>query len=215
MQDEKHQIVNKIKYSYSTDWIYNLESKDHWLLYHEQQRLMKNLVSKGDQVLEIGPGTGFCSNYLKAKGVKVTTLDIDEGKKPDLNKNIVKFQPEQRYDHILAFEVFEHIPYNECIKVLKRLKGFCNNIFLSLPVNELRLIDGIIFLPIIKKISFSVFLPRNKITENHHFWEVNDKHHKKKKIIRDFQALGYSAAEVRKYKSRIFIRLQNTGKSQA
>ena len=66
MEILKEETLDNVKYTYATDWINNLEKKEHWLLYREQQSILREFVKKGDNVLEIGPGTGFCCNYLKS-----------------------------------------------------------------------------------------------------------------------------------------------------
>lgn len=211
MRKLKKEIIDNVQYTYSTEWINKLESEEHWLLYRQQQSILSTIIQEGDSVLEIGPGTGFCCNYLRAKGAKVTTLDIDKDKNPNIHANIVTFTPEQHYDHILGFEVFEHIPYDKCIEVLKRLKGFCKNIVISIPFNEVRLIKAKFSLPILKNVSFSIFLPKFRITEANHFWEVNHGIHKEKRIIADFNSLGYKIISKKKYHSRLFLTLQNEG----
>ena len=102
-----------MEYHYSSHWIHELESETHWRLYWRQQKLMRDLVSAGDRVLEIGVGTGFTANYLRSKGVHVTTLDIDAEKQPDIVANVAQFDFPELYDAILAFEVFEHLPYGD------------------------------------------------------------------------------------------------------
>ena len=162
-----------------------------------------------DKVLEIGPGTGFCCNYLRGKGIKVTTLDIDKDKNPDIHANVVTFTPEQQYDHILAFEIFEHIPFDKCIEAMQRLKQFCKNLVISIPFNEVRLIEANISLPIIKNISFGIYLPKHKITERNHFWEVNSGKHTEKRVLADFTSLGYKLKTRKKFQSRLFLVLNN------
>ena len=44
---------------------------------------MEGLVLPKQHVLEIGVGSGFTANYLRSRGVQVTTLDIDHEKEPD------------------------------------------------------------------------------------------------------------------------------------
>lgn len=107
-------------------------------------------VEAGHRALEIGPGTGFCTNYLKAKGVEVNTLDIDQGKNPDIVANIVDFEPREKVNHLLAFEVFEHIPYSKCLEVWQRLSPYCDYLYLSVPFNELILFSSTFYLPIFK-----------------------------------------------------------------
>ena len=103
-----------MNYSYSTDWIHNLESKKHWQLYWHQQKLLENRISVNDKILEVGVGSGFTANYLKSKGFNVKTVDIDQNKNPDIVKNIVYTEPKFfNFDVLLAFNIFEHIPYDE------------------------------------------------------------------------------------------------------
>ncbi len=207
MKSEKFQVVDNVKYYYASEWTHQLETQEHWQLYWQQQKLMDGIVQAGDKVLELGPGTGFCSNYLKSKGIHVTTLDIDEDKQADIHANIVTFTPDTTYDHILAFEVFEHIPYHNFLSVLKKLKNYCKNIFISVPVNELRIFILDVSLPVIKNVSFSLFIPRNRIIVPCHFWEVGFKQYKKNKLFQDIKSVGYSVSPAKKFKSRLFFRI--------
>ncbi len=209
MSEEKHEIVEGIKYTYAAEWTRSLESRDHWLLYHYQQQLMENKVKPGDKVLEIGPGSGFCSNYLKSNGVQVTTLDIDEDKEADIHANIVTYQFEKSYDHVLAFEVFEHIPYEKFIQVLEKLHDRCRNIFMSVPENKRRLLDLDLWLPIIKNVRISVYVPKVPITETHHFWEVGHKNFTERRLETNIQDSGFEIEEKSKYKGRIYFILSS------
>ena len=95
---------------------------------------MQHLVNKGETLLEIGVGSGFAANYLKSKGVHVTTLDIDKEKQPDIAANIVQYSFPNQYEHISAFEVFEHIPFMEFKNVITKIGCVCKkNLFLSVP----------------------------------------------------------------------------------
>ena len=121
-------------YRYDTGWIFELESEDHWRLYWMQQKLIRSYLNGKDHVFEVGIGTGFSSNYLRSKGYNVTTLDIDANKKPDIVGNIVDYEFSRCYEHILGFEVFEHIPYDKFLEILPRLRRACTKTFaLSVP----------------------------------------------------------------------------------
>ena len=172
--NEKTETVNGFVYRYSSSWIHQLEREEHWRLYWQQQKLMQDLVSAGDHVLEIGVGSGFTANYLRSKGVKVTTIDIDADKKPDIVANIVTYDFKQTYDHILAFEVFEHIPYEEVEKLFSRLSKVCRkNLFMSVPKNEVRLFRAEFWLPLIGHRILELTIRKFKITEPNHHWEVD------------------------------------------
>ena len=143
------------EYRYSSHWIHELEGETHWRLYWRQQKLMQDLVRQGDHVLEIGVGTGFTANYLRSKGVTVTTLDIDADKRPDIVANVAGYEFPETYDAILAFEVFEHLPYHDFSSVLARLATAARrHVFLSLPRNR-RLVASVgVKLPKVKARSF-------------------------------------------------------------
>ena len=68
------------KKKYSSDWINKLESKEHWLSYWHQIKLMLESLEPHDSVIELGIGSGFTSNYLRSKNIDVLTVDIDKKK---------------------------------------------------------------------------------------------------------------------------------------
>ena len=109
--------------------------REHWLSYWYQLKLMSKEVKPNDNLIEIGIGTGFTSNYLISKGVNVLKVDIDSEKSPDVVSDASSFIPDRQYDHLCAFEVFEHMDFEEMIKVIENLKSYINkNIFISLPI---------------------------------------------------------------------------------
>lgn len=167
--------VRGVDYKYSAEWIDTLESEEHWRLYWNQQKLMQDKVSRGDNVLEIGVGSGFTANYLRSKGVNVKTLDIDNEKKADITANIVEYQFTDPYDHILAFEVFEHIPFQEFRKVIGRISRACQKcLFLSVPKNERVWMSFVFKLPKIARREFHLVTLKRRVTEPAHFWELDD-----------------------------------------
>ena len=167
--------IRGVEYKYSAEWIYDLESEEHWRLYWNQQKLMQNKVGSGDHVLEIGVGSGFTANYLKSKGVHIRTLDIDREKNPDIVANLVEYPFPDRYDHVLAFEVFEHIPFVEFKSVFDKISKVCKKyIFLSLPRNERVWLQLNFQLPIIGKKELRFATLRGKVIEPAHFWEIGD-----------------------------------------
>ena len=171
----KKESVRGVEYKYSVEWIYDLESEEHWRLYWNQQKLMQNKVSSGDNVLEIGVGSGFTANYLKSKGVNVKTLDIDRGKKPDIVANLVEYQFPDNYDHVLAFEVFEHIPFIEFKGVIEKISNVCKKyVFLSVPRNEKVWLQFDFQLPIIGKREFRFVKLKNTINGPTHCGEIAD-----------------------------------------
>ena len=125
-------------YNYSSKWILGLEQFRRWKLYWFQQKLLNNNISNNDSIAEIGVGTKFTYNYLKNKNYNVTSIDIDKEKEPDVHLNIVDCEPtELNYDAILAFNIFEHIPYNEFLGTIEKFNlADVNKLFFSIPLNK-------------------------------------------------------------------------------
>jgi hypothetical protein len=174
--DEKVQAGDDgVVYRYASEWIHKLEGEARWRLYWQQQKLMDNLVRPGQTLLEIGPGNGFTSGYLRHRGLDVTTLDIDPDKHPDIVANVATCEFPRTYDAVLAFEVFEHIPFDKFEQVVERLAGVAREyVFLSLPRNEL--VPFRLSLKLgARRREHSVEWRRleGKIREIHHFWELD------------------------------------------
>lgn len=170
--DEKTIIEEGVFYKYSSAWIHSLESETHWRLYWRQQKIMQGALIPGDNILEIGVGSGFTANYLQSKGMNVTTLDIDPDKKPDIIANIVNYDFPIEYDHILAFEVFEHIPFPKFKQVIRNLSRKCSKyLFLSVPIYKRVLIDFSLKLPRLEKLCFKIAIPKRNLGSHHH-WEI-------------------------------------------
>ena len=213
-KDELKSIKTKgVTYKYSASWIYSLESESHWRLYWQQQKIMQNLVQPEQHVLEIGVGSGFTANYLRSKGVKVTTIDIDAEKKPDIVANIVEYDFKSNYDHVLGFEVFEHIPFNEFKLLLEKLAGICKEyLFFSVPRNERLWFSCSFKVPKFRNISWEIALPQGKITTPTHFWEVDDGEVTQEKLSQTLNSAGFRLIDREKVLSRLFYTIQSPNK---
>jgi len=207
--DEKKEHVKGDLYRYSSAWIQQLESERHWRYYWHQQKIMEGLVAPGDHVLEIGVGTGFTSNYLRSKGVKVTTLDIDSEKRPEIHANIVTYNFDQVYDHILAFEVFEHIPFNEVERLFCRLSKVCRKyLFISIPRNERTFIRIEFWLPVLKQRTLHLSLLKRRITDPHHHWEMDWKKITRKIFYQMIKKAGYELVLQKIFWNNIYLVLK-------
>jgi cyclopropane fatty-acyl-phospholipid synthase-like methyltransferase len=208
--DEKTEEADGVTCRYSSDWIHHLESEDHWRLYHRQASVMQGRVRPGDAVLEIGVGSGFTANYLRSKGVLVTTVDIDADKRPDIVANIVTWDfGGVACDHILAFEVFEHIPYDRFEAALTRAASACRGyLFMSVPSNDkvwLRLQARV---PRLKPLRLDLTTPRGSIPEGHHFWEVGYGPTTLARLDQSFEQAGFRRVHQEKFLSRFYFVLE-------
>jgi hypothetical protein len=174
--DEKTQTDDDgVVYRYASEWISKLESEARWRLYWHQQKLIDGLVAPGQSLLEIGPGNGFTSMYLRTKGLAVTTLDIDADKHPDIVANIATYEFPKSYDAVLAFEVFEHIPFDKFEQVMGRLAKVAGRyVFISVPRNELVPFRVALKLGARRREhSFELRRLEGKVREVHHYWELD------------------------------------------
>lgn len=172
---------------YSHEWIHELETRERWLSYWHQIKLMHNVVERGDSIVEIGIGTGFTSNYWKSKGVNVLTVDIDKEKSPDIVLDAIQFIPTNSFDHLCAFQVFEHMRFEEIGLVLDNVEKFINkNIFISVPVFKKTPLAFELKVKSYWK-SFSVPIPKIKISDPHHKWELGYKNFTEKRFIKEFK----------------------------
>ncbi len=200
--NQKIEILDGIKYRYSSDWINDFENKTRWNYYWYQQKILHGKIELKDRILEIGVGSGFISNYLKSKGFNIKTFDIDKDKNPDIIANIVSYDFKSTFDHILAFEIFEHIPYDKFIIVLKKLKKVCKKtLFFSVPLNRKVLFRISLFLPLIKHINWELSIKKRRITTEAHFWELNYKELSEKKLINDIESAGFKITDNTKFSS--------------
>lgn len=175
------------KKKYSSDWINKLESKEHWLSYWHQIKLMLESLEPKDSVIELGIGSGFTSNYLRSKNIDVLTVDIDKNKSPDIVSDAISFKPNKNYDHFCAFEVFEHMKFEEMENVLNNIKSKIDkNIFISVPIYKKTPINIELKFKSYWK-SITVKTPKTSIIDPHHQWELNYKDITEERLISVFE----------------------------
>jgi hypothetical protein len=173
-------IVDGHEVSYSADWINDLESEMHFNWYFHQASLVYSNCTKGEEILEIGVGTGLLSDLLKKRGWNIKTLDIDPRKRADFNESAVDFDYKKySIGVVLAFEIFEHIPLSTFEKTLLRIaKGGVENIYFSLPWNERQVAALSVKLPRLPVRNWSLAFSGKEITTRTHFWELGRKDRK-------------------------------------
>jgi 2-polyprenyl-3-methyl-5-hydroxy-6-metoxy-1,4-benzoquinol methylase len=73
-------------------------------------------LNKADKILDFGCGEGWLKNKLKNQGFYVVGYD----KTPEHTE--IKDYTELSFNKIFALDVFEHIPKEEIVKIIKNLK---------------------------------------------------------------------------------------------
>jgi len=204
-QNEQSEKKGDVVYKYSSDWIAKLEAESHWCLYWKQQDILQPIMSEKDTVLEIGVGTGFTANYLKSKGHEVDTFDIDKEKCPDFVGNMVHDPFPGVYDHIIAFEVFEHIPYDEFLQVLKKvLESSRVSLCFSVPIARKTCLGFSFKIPRVREKSWSFSWKKKRIWD-YHFWEIDFEGLTKNKLIVDIEKAGFKVRSYEEYRYRAFV----------
>ncbi|MFO7863911.1 MAG: hypothetical protein R6U85_07940 [Salinivirgaceae bacterium] len=196
----------KNRYQYSSDWIHKLETENHWRYYWHQQKIMEGLIQPTDQILEIGVGSKFTSNYLKSRNFNVKTIDIDAENHPDIVANVVDYQYYTTFDHVLAFEIFEHLPFEDFERAVRNLSASCKkNMFVSLPRNEKLRLRFSLDVKVFKINDFQITSKRNKLITKHHYWELDYKSFTKKRVLEVFSANGFRLKNYNKFHSLCYF----------
>jgi len=147
-------------------------------------------------ILEIGIGNKFVSDYLRKIGLKVTTLDIDKRLKPEIVGSIVNLPfLNDSFEVVAAFEVLEHLPYEQFVNGLSELKMVSKKfVIISLP-DWTRYIKLDLIVPKIVKIQKIINLPniilRRHFFDGEHYWEIGKLCYPLKKIIIDIEKKGF------------------------
>ena len=159
---------------FSSDWILDLENQTHFSYYWNQLSLIYKCCSREEQILEIGVGTSLLNDVLRRRKFKTLTLDIDSGKNPDFCVNALDFDyQKENIETVLAFEIFEHIPFDTFRKVIDKLSNSSvNKIIFSVPWCEYSLSPIRIKLPKLPPFEPRFSIPRNSIGTPAHFWEL-------------------------------------------
>lgn len=162
------------------------DTKERFISYWYQ--IDEVLRTKPKNVLEIGVGNKTVSNYLKHRGIDVTTVDIDPNLESDLVGSVTelsKYFGKSSFDTVLCAEVLEHLPF-DCFDVaLKEIKHTAKSfVILSLPHFGIKFRFGI-KMPLFKERRLFIQLPYYKehFFDGEHYWEVGKKGYPIKLIV--------------------------------
>lgn len=157
---------------FSEDYLSKPRFISFWHQIHEV------LKTKPKTVLEIGIGSGVVAEILKNYGVKVKTIDIDPNVKPDFVGDVRTYKFKEKFDTVLAAEIFEHLPFADFQKTLKNIKPIVKkNVVITLPEAILTYFHfsfkAVPFIPEIAK-TIKIY-DYNKFVKPDHFWEIGQK----------------------------------------
>jgi len=159
--------------------------------------VITNLVNKNDKILEIGPGNGTVTDYLRKRGPNVTTLDIDPDLNPDCIGDITEltkiFEPDS-FDLILCAEVLEHIPFDDVETALKNIYEVTScYAIVSIPHFSIS-VSLALKIPLfeIKHWFVRIPFPIQHKFDGEHYWEIGKKGYSVKNIKRLLNKIGFT-----------------------
>lgn len=146
-------------------------------------------------VLEIGPGPGAFKAMANSLGLTVHTLDLDADLKPDYigHADSLPFPPNS-YDAVCAFQVLEHLPYEQGLAAFKEMARVARNgVVISLP-DARRVWPYSIYLPRCGELRFLLPHPFHRTLahtfDGEHHWELNKKGFALDKVRKDLCRAG-------------------------
>lgn len=155
-------------------YCHTYDHKARWLSYYYQ---VKTVLKTGvGTVLEIGPGNGTMSDYLRKQGLMLTTVDIDPELKPDITASLLKIpRPDNSFDLVVACEVLEHLPFEKFIPALKEFSRVSKRyVFISLPDHRRTLLYLRGKIPFVPEFALRLRIPsfvRHEF-DGQHYWEI-------------------------------------------
>lgn len=153
-------------------------------------------LTKGE-ILEVGPGNKFVTDYLRKRGYDITTMDIDDDIDVDIIGSITDIPCEDNSFSVSAcFEVLEHMPYENALKALRELQRVArDNVVFSVPDYE-HALWGRVRLPVVGKVEWFFSLPRpfpfeSTHVKGEHFWELGVKDYSTPRLKEDLESIGF------------------------
>lgn len=174
---------------------YRFERYSHpgrWASYFYQIREVLRLNPKS--VLEVGSGDGVVKNYLRENtGVEYTSIDVAGDLHPDVVGSVTALPfADASYDVVCAFEVLEHLPFEDFEKALTELSRVAQSaVVLSLP-HFGPSVKFLLKVPFLHELSFAfkVSFARKHTFNGQHYWEIGKRGYPVKRIREVLQKYG-------------------------
>lgn len=134
------------------------------------------LATQPSSVMEVGVGEAVTANYLRANtNISYTSVDYAEDLKPDVVADVrsLPFQ-DDAFDTVCAFEVLEHLPYDDFARAVRELARVARgHVLISLPHfgPPLKFLLKVPFLPELR-FALKIPYPKTHVFNGQHYWEI-------------------------------------------
>ena len=164
--------VSKSHYSFGR---YGFEGR--FVSYYWQLYEVLNLNPQS--VLEVGVGDKVFGNFIKDNtGVAYTSVDIAVDLKPDVVGSVLALPfGDKSFDVVCAFEVLEHLPFEDVDKALHELARVAKK-FVVISVPHFGPMLSLSFkIPLLPTVQLALKLPypRAHVFNGQHYWELGKK----------------------------------------
>ena len=139
-------------------------------------QLKEVLALNPGSILEVGAGDRVFGNFIKDNtGVSYTCVDIAEDLRPDVVGSVTALPfPDKSYDVACAFEVLEHLPFEQFDEAVSELARVARtHVVISIPHfgPALSFSLKIPFLPQLR-FAFKIPFPKRHEFNGQHYWEL-------------------------------------------
>ena len=179
--------VDKSNYHFGT---YTFEGR--FVSYYWQ--LNEVLAQKPASVLEVGVGDHVLGSFIKNNtNISYTSVDVAEDLHPDVMGSVLKLPfAEASFDVACAFEVLEHLPFEQFDRALAELARVARtHVVISLPHfgPMVSFSLKIPFLPQMRT-AFKIPFPKTHFFNGQHYWEIGKRGYPIFLIRRKLSAYG-------------------------
>ncbi len=166
------------------------DDKGRFISYHDQVTMIRDC--RPESVLEIGVGNKTLIHYLRQHGIAAVSCDADEKLGPDHVGDIRDLPfDDKRFDTVCAFQILEHIPWEEVGTALCELARVSRQyVIISVPFTPVSIemvVRSSLFYRLFRRWELSLFLNLGFITrkwkyDGTHYWEMGKRNYPRKKI---------------------------------
>jgi len=162
-------------------------TKERWCSVWHQASLVAACAP--GEMLEVGVGNGLMGFLSRDMGIRYRSIDLNEELGPDVVASVQEIPlPDRSVDLACAFQVLEHLPYDDARQGFRELcRVSRRDVLLSLPHARwgLSMVLSLPILGTLRAIAPSPLPPLGKMIPSHR-WEIGRRGFPLRRIVADF-----------------------------